>query len=124
VNAFQPHLLILSEGTKLVGTIAKDVVTTVVDKTAGETSQPAAFVRGGLDATGAVGSIMLDVADVGVRGAGQVGQVIFSFYQFLFYSTSFSLRIYLSQLVRLFLPPRYPLLEALPLMRLLLRALL
>jgi hypothetical protein len=70
--------LFLAEGTKMVGTIAKDVVTTVMDKTAGETSKPAAFVRGSLDATGAVGSIVLDVADAGVRGAGQVGQVVFA----------------------------------------------
>ncbi len=68
----------MAEGTKIVGTITKDVVTTLVDKTAGETSKPAAFVRGSLDATGAVGSIMLDVANAGVRGAGQAGQVVFA----------------------------------------------
>jgi hypothetical protein len=45
------------------------VVTTVVEKTAGETSQTAAFVRGTLEATGSVGASMLDIADEGVRGA-------------------------------------------------------
>ena len=59
-----------------MGTIAKDVVITVVDKTAGETSKPAAFVRGSLEATGAVAGMMLDAADTGVRGAGQAGTVV------------------------------------------------
>ena len=65
-----------SEGSKVVGSITKDVVTTVVDKTAGEASVPSVFVRSSLEATGAVGSIVLDVADAGVRGAGQVGQLV------------------------------------------------
>lgn len=65
-----------AEGSKIVGTIAKDVVITVVDKTAGETSKPAVFVRGSLEATGAVAGMMLDAADTGVRGAGQAGTVV------------------------------------------------
>ncbi len=66
----------LLDGTKFVGELTRVVVTTVVEKTAGETSQTAAFVRGTLEATGSVGASMLDIADEGVRGAGEAGKVV------------------------------------------------
>jgi hypothetical protein len=59
-----------------VGGVAKNTLTTVIEKTAGETSRPAAFVRGALDATGAVGDAMLDAADIGARGAGEAGKLV------------------------------------------------
>jgi hypothetical protein len=66
----------LSDATKFAGELTRVVVTTVVEKTAGETSQTAAFVRGTLEATGSVGASMLDIADEGVRGAGEAGKVV------------------------------------------------
>ncbi len=66
----------MAEGSKIVGTIAKDVVVTVLDKTAGETSKPAAFIRGSFEATGAVAGMMLDAADTGLRGSGQASSVV------------------------------------------------
>jgi hypothetical protein len=76
LSLFCTLTLCFAEGSKIVGTIAKDVVITVVDKTAGETSKPAVFVRGSLEATGAVAGMMLDAANTGVRGAGQAGTVV------------------------------------------------